>query len=140
MLILIVGCGRMGAIIANSLSRQGYSVIVIDFNEKAFRSLTTDFGGFQMVGDATEIEVLKQSKIEQADLLLVLTGDDNINLTVAQIGKRFFKVPHTIARVFDPGREFIFQQLGITTICPTVLTSKNLIDKIEKIFKLKGKK
>lgn len=132
MLIIIVGCGRMGSFIANQLSRKGYSVIIIDVDEGAFRYLTTDFGGFQLVGDATEVEVLKQAKLEQADVLLVLTGDDNINLTVAQIGKKVFTVPHTIARVFNPGREAIFQQLGISTICPTKLSSIKLMEDVEK--------
>lgn len=131
MLIVIIGCGRMGGMLANALSRQGFSVIIIDVDERAFRTLTTDFGGFQMVGDATEIEVLKQAKVQQADILLVLTGDDNINLTVAQIGKRFFKVPNTIARVFDYGRESIFNALGIKTICPTILARDKLLEQIE---------
>lgn len=135
MQVIIVGCGRMGAMMANSLSRRGESVIIIDIDDKAFHYLTTDFGGFQLVGDATEIEVLKQAKVEQADLILVLTGDDNINLAVAQIGGRFFNVPHTIARIFDPQRESIFEQLGITTICPTKLASDYLLKEINEIQK-----
>ena len=138
MLIVIIGCGRMGGMLANALSSQGFSVIVIDVDERAFRTLTTDFGGFQMVGDATEIEVLKQAKVQQADILLVLTGDDNINLTVAQIGKRFFKVPNTIARVFDNGRESIFNALGIKTICPIILAREKLLEQIEGIAKDKS--
>jgi len=138
MQVVIVGCGRMGAMMANSLSRRGESVIIIDTDDKAFRYLTTDFGGFQLVGDATEIEVLKQAKVDQADLILVLTGDDNINLAVAQIGRRIFSVSHTIARVFDPQRETIFQQLGITTICPTKLASDFLLQEIETIQKKLG--
>ncbi|MCD4782821.1 MAG: TrkA family potassium uptake protein [Candidatus Eremiobacteraeota bacterium] len=133
MQVVIVGCGRMGAMMANSLSRRGESVIVIDTNDKAFHYLTTEFGGFQLVGDATEIEVLKQAKVEQADLILVLTGDDNINLAVAQICRIYFGVPHTTARVFDPQRETIFEQLGITTICPTKLASDYLLKEINEI-------
>ena len=120
----------MGSLLANELSRRGESVIIIDSNEKSFEFLTTDFSGFQMVGDATQIEVLRKAKVDQADLLLVLTGDDNINLTVAQIGKLTLKVPHAIARVFDPTREVIFNRLGIDTICPTKLASASLMERI----------
>lgn len=125
----------MGGVVANNLSRKGMSVIVIDSDESSFDSLTTDFSGFRIVGDATQIEVMKQAKVDQADLMLVLTGDDNVNLAVAQVGKHFFKAPNTIARVFDPGREPIFKQLGIQTICPTLLSVSHLVDLIKDVKK-----
>ncbi len=118
---------------ANNLSRQGKSVIVIDSDESSFNSLTTDFSGFQIQGDATQLEVLKKAKVEKADLILVLTGDDNINLATAQVARHYFKVPNTIARVFDPRREPIFQQLGIKTICPTRLSVDVLLEQIKDI-------
>lgn len=132
MFIVIIGCGRMGSIIANHFSSKGYSVIIIDVEEDSFHRLSSDFGGFQLLGDATEMEVLKQAKTDQADVLLVLTGDDKINMNIAQIGKRYFQVSNTIARVSDPEREEIFQQLGIKTVCPTNLASTSLMERVEK--------
>jgi trk system potassium uptake protein len=123
----------MGSMVANRLSRQGESIIVIDSNEKAFEALTTDFSGFQVVGDGTQIEILRQAKVEQADLLLVLTGNDNVNMTVAQIGLRHFKVKRTIARVLYPDRESIFQQLGVETISPIRLAVDSLVDEIGRL-------
>ncbi|MFP4499001.1 MAG: potassium channel family protein [Vulcanimicrobiota bacterium] len=119
MLVVIVGSGQMGVQVANQLSREGKSLILVDKEENAFANLSTDFSGFRIVGDATQIEVLRQAKVDQADLLLVLTGDDNINLTVGQIGKKFLKAKHTVARVFAPDKEKIFHKLGLDTICPT---------------------
>lgn len=138
MLIVIVGCGRMGGLLANKLSGLGKSIIIIDNEESAFDILTTDFSGFHINGDATRIEVLKQAKVDQADFLLVLTGDDTINLAVAQVGKYTLKVPFTIARVFDPARERIFKKMGIRTICPTRLTLEALINSIDRIEKEGG--
>jgi trk system potassium uptake protein TrkA len=111
----------MGSLVAASLSRQGKSVIVIDSSESSFNHLSNDFSGFKIAGDATQVEILKQAKIAQAQLLLVLTGNDSINLSVAQVGMRFFNVPQAIARVSDPGREDLFKKLGVKTICPVNL-------------------
>jgi trk system potassium uptake protein len=133
MLIIIIGCGRMGSMVANQLSRKGESVIVVDANEKTFEALTTDFSGFRVIGDATQVEILKQAKLKQADLLLVLTGNDNVNMTVAQLGQHFFEVGHVIARVLHPERESIFEQLGIDTINPIKLAVSTLVKDIETI-------
>lgn len=125
----------MGSIIANKLSKMGKSVIIIDSNEKSFNALTTDFSGFQVEGDATQIEILKRAKVEQADLLLALTDNDDINLTVAQVAKHFFNVPHAIARIEDPVRERIFTKLEIQPLCPTRLLTESLLRTIENIEK-----
>jgi len=133
MLVVIVGCGRMGSLVANSLSRKGNDVIIIDADENSFKAVTNDFSGFQFVGDATQVETLKMAKIGDAKVLFVLTGDDNINLMVAQVGKMVYNVPHVMARVMDPSREQMFRKLGIETICPTRLSVSILTDMVENL-------
>ncbi|MCE1248394.1 MAG: TrkA family potassium uptake protein [Firmicutes bacterium] len=143
MFIIVVGCGKMGATIANALSDQGESLIAIDKNEEAFKELSPDFGGFSMEGDATDVEFLKRAKIEQADMLLALSGDDNANLAISQIAKVIFNVPHVYARVTNTEREPIFQKLGINTNIPIKLACTQLLKDIEVIQKQpagKGKK
>jgi trk system potassium uptake protein TrkA len=61
--IVIVGCGRLGSHLANQLSRQGHSVVVIDRNEATFSGLSPDFSGFRVDGDATQMAVLKEAKL-----------------------------------------------------------------------------
>ncbi|MEZ4529301.1 MAG: NAD-binding protein, partial [Desulfobacterales bacterium] len=61
--IVIIGCGRLGSHLANRLSGAGHSVVVIDRNEDTFSSLSADFSGFRLTGDATQISVLKQAKL-----------------------------------------------------------------------------
>lgn len=117
--IVIVGCGRVGSHLSNQLSRMGHSVVVIDTNEDTFNDLSPDFSGFRVVGDATQIAVLKDAKSKKADVFFAVTHDDNVNLMVAQIARKIFNVSHVLARVFDPKREKVFDQLGIETICPT---------------------
>lgn len=121
--IVIVGCGRLGGLLANRLSGSGHSVVVIDKREAAFNKLTSEFSGFQIIGDAVEMAVLRQAKADQADCLLATTREDNVNLMVAQVAKVVFDVPTVMARVFDPTRETIYREFGVTTISPTKLAA-----------------
>ena len=122
--IVIVGCGRLGSHLANHLSRAGNAVVVIDRNESTFSDLSPDFSGFRVHGDATQKAVLREAKINKADVLIATTHDDNVNLMVAQVAQRIFNVAHVLARVFDPKREEVYAQLGIDTICPTSVAAK----------------
>jgi trk system potassium uptake protein TrkA len=122
--IVIVGCGRLGSHLANQLSRVGHLVVVIDVNEETFIDLSPDFSGFRVVGDATRIAVLKEAKIKEADVFFATTHEDNVNLMVAQVARKLFNVTHVLARVFDPRRERLYEQLGIETICPTSVAAE----------------
>jgi trk system potassium uptake protein TrkA len=122
--IVIVGCGRLGSHLANQLSRVGHSVVVIDAQEETFNDLSPDFSGFRVVGDATQIAVLKEAKLQRADVFFATTHGDNVNLMVAQVARKLFNVPHVLARVFDPRRERVYDQLGIETICPTSVAAE----------------
>lgn len=117
--IVIVGCGRLGAHLANQLSRDGNSVVVIDRDETTFNHLSSGFSGFRIGGDATQMAVLKEAKLNKADIFIATTHEDNVNLMVAQVARKIFSVPHVLARVFDPKREEVYAHLGIDTICPT---------------------
>jgi trk system potassium uptake protein TrkA len=122
--IIIVGCGRLGSMLANQLSSLGSSVVVVDRDEGAFHNLSVEFSGFQVTGDAAEMAVLRQAKIDEADCLLAITRQDNVNLMVAQVAKTVFGVPKVIARVFDPAREQVYRRFGIETISPTKLSAE----------------
>jgi len=108
--------------LASRLSGQGNSVVVIDPYESSFDNLSSDFSGFQITGDASEIEILRSAKVDQADCVLAVTDKDNINLMVAQVARNVFGIGIVIARVFDPAREQIYRDFGIATISPTQLS------------------
>ena len=90
--IVVVGCGRLGSILASRLSSQGNNVVVIDPYESSFNNLSSDFSGFQITGDASEIEILRSAKADKADCLLAVTDKDNINLMVAQVAKNILQI------------------------------------------------
>lgn len=128
--IVIVGCGRLGSYLANHLSRNGHSIVVIDSRETAFDNLNEDFSGFRMEGDATEFSVLKESKMDRADLVIAATRGDNLNIMVAQIAQKIFHAPRVMARVFDLRREEIYRLMGIETVSPTSLAAKELLQSL----------
>ena len=84
-----------------------------------------------ILGDANEYFVLKQAKVEKADMVLSLTDDDNLNIMLSQICQKIYHIPIVIARVNHPKYEAIFNRLGIKTICPNTLAVKKLIELME---------
>ena len=129
--VVVVGCGRLGSLLAGLLSQAGSSVVVIDRNEAAFELLSPEFSGFRITGDAVEMEVLQNAKVHKAGCLLAVTEDDNVNLMVAQVAHEVFKVPRVMARVFDPRREQVYREFGIETISPTKLTANAFLDAVQ---------
>jgi trk system potassium uptake protein TrkA len=85
--VVVVGCGRLGSLLANQLSQVGSSVVVIDRDETALEMLAPEFSGFRITGDAVEMEVLQAAKVHKAGCLLAVTEDDG---QPDQVVGRFF--------------------------------------------------
>lgn len=126
---VIIGCGRLGANIANELSNDGENVLIIDENRDSFKRLSSNFGGLTITGNGTDFDVLKEAELDRADVVIAVTNDDNTNIMVAQIARDVFQVEKVIARLYDSGREAVYQEFGINTICPAMLSVKE-IDKL----------
>ena len=71
--VIIMGCGRVGAGLAQLLDAEGHKVTIIDVDSKRFDELPPDFSGMAFVGDATDEEVLRKAGMEQADAFVALT-------------------------------------------------------------------
>lgn len=123
---VIIGCGRLGANLADELSNIGDDVLVMDENKDNFRRLSSNFGGLVLTGDGTDLNKLKEAKISNASTVIAVTDNDNTNIMIAQLAKKMFKVENIIARIYDPECEVIYQNLGINTICPSALSSKEI--------------
>ena len=127
--IIIVGCGRLGANLASTLSDENGNVLIMDTNKDSFRRLSSDFGGLSVVGNGTDLDALKNAQIEKASAVIAVTNDDNTNIMVVQLAREMFRVKRVIARLYDPERESVYQDLGIATICPAILSAKE-VDKL----------
>ena len=91
---LIIGCGRLGASIASKDSASGKNVIVIDRDPSSFELLSDRFSGLKFVGDVTDLSLLEEAFITSTKDLVITTGDDNVNVFLAQIGRQIYNVPN----------------------------------------------
>lgn len=117
--VVVAGCGLLGRNLANHLSRRGDSVVMVDSDPLSLDSLSPEFSGFRLEGDATQPAILRKAKIEKADVFMAAAHDDNVNLLTARMAASIFKVPVVIARVSDPNKAGLFKSFGVVTICPT---------------------
>lgn len=120
--ILIVGCGKVGSMLASQLDQMGHDVAVLDREEAHFALLDSDFSGYTICGVPIDQDVLKQAGIKSCDAVLAMTEDDNVNIMVCQMAREIFHIKTALARIFDPKREKIFSTFNIRTISPTNLT------------------
>ncbi len=120
--ILIIGCRKVGARLASILSEEGHTVSVVDRDPRSFEALNDTFDGYTVSGIPIDEDVLRSAGIESCDAVAAVTSDDNVNIMACQIAKEMFHVPRVITRMYDPEREELFADFGITTVCPTNLT------------------
>ena len=120
--IIIAGCGKIGANLVKTLSNEGHDVVVIDPNEESFAQLESGTNCLTITGMCIDEDVLKSAGIEHADALLAVTSDDNVNIMTAQIAKQLYHVPHVVTRIYDPDKDAVLRQMGLNTVCPTMLT------------------
>lgn len=118
---LIIGCGRLGSSIANSLSDESKDVTVMDIDKNSFRKLSSTFGGLFIVGNAMDIDSLKEVRIDEDTVVIIVTNKDNTNIMIAELIRTYFDAREIIARLYDPERSSVYEEFGISTICPVNL-------------------
>src|SRR5947209_16010766 len=113
MYIVVVGAGKVGYHLTKSLLAEEQEVLVIERSGAKADRITRDLGATSIVGDGAEVATLEQAGLERADVVAAVTGHDEDNLIIAQVAKRRFNVPRTVARINNPRNELIFNKLGI---------------------------
>src|SRR6266446_3700529 len=132
MKIVILGCGRVGAMLASMMDKAGHSVSIIDSSSDSFQRLDPQFDGQTVVGNGVDEDVLIRAGIKDADAFAAVTNGDNRNIMASQIAKEIFKVKKVVCRIYDPLREEIYQELGLETICPTKVGARLIFEAIER--------
>lgn len=125
MQVIVVGAGRVGQRLCQTLLESGESVALVDRSvELLDNAKHIDCPKFQ--GVPLDEDLLRQAGIDSADLVCTVTRDDNMNLIVAQIAKDKFNVPRTIARLDNLSKAQAFKELGIETFCTSEWTVKKI--------------
>lgn len=121
---VIIGCGRLGASIAATLSDNGGQVSIVDNQNDSFRRLPQSFEGLKTAGNATDIRVLKNLQIDEQTTVFCMTNNDNTNILIAQMCKLMFNAGRVIARLNDIEKSCLFNGQGIEAVCPTDILSQ----------------
>ena len=122
---LIVGCGRVGGLLAGRLDSEGHEVTVIDENTAAFaKNLPQSFNGATVLGNGIDMDVLRGAGIAETDVFVIVTQGDNRNLMGAQIAKEIFGVRRVLCKVNDPIRAQTYRSRGIETWSRTTILSE----------------
>lgn len=125
--VVIMGCGRVGSSLAAALERLGHTVAVIDKDVQAFRRLSQDFHGSQVVGIGFDRTVLIKAGIERAGAFAAVSSGDNSNIISARVARETFGVEHVVARIYDEKRAAVYERLGIPTVATVPWTTDRFL-------------
>ncbi|NUV32568.1 TrkA family potassium uptake protein, partial [Streptomyces odorifer] len=108
--IVIMGCGRVGSTLAQTLEQQGHTVAVVDQDPTAFRRLGAGFGGRRVTGVGFDQDTLREAGIEEAGAFAAVSSGDNSNIIAARVARETFGIENVAARIYDPRRAEVYQR------------------------------
>ena len=131
--IIIVGAGKVGTTIADQLSSENHNITIIDLNQKKVEEAEEEFDAMGIVGNGASHQVQVEAGVMDAELLIAVTGSDELNLLCCLIAKKTGKC-QTIARVRNPiySKEvnFIKRQMGLSVVINPELTAAQEISQL----------
>lgn len=128
--IVIMGCGRVGSMLARALEKRGHDIAVIDQNRDAFRRLGPEFAGRTVKGVGFDPEVLREARITEAEGFAAVSSGDNSNILSARVVRETFEVHNVVARIYDPGRAEVYERLGIPTVATVRWTADQVMRRL----------
>ncbi|MEU6092058.1 TrkA family potassium uptake protein [Streptomyces sp. NPDC047085] len=128
--IVIMGCGRVGSALAQTLEQQGHTVAVIDQDPTAFRRLGPGFGGRRVTGVGYDQDTLREAGVEEAGAFAAVSSGDNSNIISARVAREMFGVENVAARIYDPRRAEVYQRLGIPTVATVRWTADQMLRRL----------
>jgi trk system potassium uptake protein TrkA len=128
---VIVGCGRVGAELAQDLEYRGFTVSIIDKDPRAFEQrLLPGFSGKKLTGVGFDQEILEEAGIRDAEIFVSVTRGDNTNIVSARIAKEYYRVPRVAALIYDPRRAQMYERLGISTVAEVAWATDQMLARI----------
>ena len=103
--IIICGAGEVGYSLAKYLSSDNMNVTLIDESNEKLEKISASIDVRTLVGKSSNPDVLAEANIEESELLISVTDNDETNILTCEISKILFKMPTTIARIKE--KEFL---------------------------------
>jgi trk system potassium uptake protein TrkA len=126
MRVAIAGAGNVGVHIAGDLRDAGHEVLLIEENPDLVARLRATLDVEWFVADACEVSSLQEAGLENVDVCVAATGDDEDNLVVSLLAKQEFAVPRVVARINHPKNEWLFNEawgVDVSVSTPHLLTA-----------------
>ncbi|MFB6107264.1 MAG: cation:proton antiporter [Haloplanus sp.] len=131
MRVIVIGGGQVGRTLARRLEDRGENVVLVEEDVNIVEIARNE--GFTVHhGDGTDTEVLRSAGAENAKIVVAATGDDDVNLLVAQLSESKFGPETILARVNNPGNVDAFEDLGVRSISSVDATAMALDNYIER--------
>lgn len=127
---VIMGCGRVGALLARTLDSRGHTVAVVDQDPDSFLKLGPEFSGSTITGVGFDRDVLKRARVESAYAFAAVSSGDNSNILAARVARETFGVKNIAARIYDPKRAQIFERLGVPTVATVRWTAEQMMRRL----------
>lgn len=125
---IIVGGGKVGYYLINTLKDKKYDVVLIESNIRVCEKIAEEFEIEVINGDGTNIDILNEAGADNAEVVAAVTGKDAENFVICHIVNLNFDVSKTVARINNPKNREVFKALGVTdTVCSTEVIA-NIID------------
>ena len=99
--IVIIGIGRLGRTVVEQLSKEGHDIVVIDNDKKTLEKTINDFDVIGLLGNGANYDIQNAANVETADLLIVCTSSDELNILCCMVAKKLGQTD-TIARIRNP--------------------------------------
>jgi len=129
---IVVGGGKVGYYLIKTLKEKKHRVVLIEKDIKLCEKIAEDLQVDVICGDGSDVEVLEDAGIEEAEVVAAVTGKDEENLVICQMAKVNFNINKTIARINNPKNMTIFKKLGVDkTICSTQVICNSIEDEFD---------
>ncbi len=131
--VIVVGCGKIGTTVVQSLVSEGHDLVVIDNDPNIVSEITNIYDVMGVSGNGADCETLEEAGVEKTELFVAVTGSDELNMLSCFIAKKM-GANHTIARIRNPEYNahslgFMRQQLDLSmSINPEFMTAKELFN------------
>ena len=86
--IIIIGCGKVGLTLADQLVKENHNVVMVDTSSERLQSLSEDIDAIKLLGNGASISTQMEAGIETADILIAVTGSDELNLLCCLIARK----------------------------------------------------
>jgi len=136
MKVAVVGAGETGFHIAQSLSNEGHSVVVIDTQEETLEHVRNSLDVLAILGDGSSHRILEEAGVKGSDFFAAVTNNDRVNIIAALLAKTY-QVPRAVVRISDPQQldnPVLLKETGLYAVYPEKVVADKIAQLIEVPF------